>query len=73
MHFQAFKEKEKEKNVIENIPVETPSRDHPEGAVDLDVLKIASENLTTSHGLGAVETVPDVTSDDVDEEDRAEV
>jgi hypothetical protein len=37
----------KEKEMIEDAPIEAPSRDHPEGSVDLEVVKIASENLTT--------------------------
>jgi hypothetical protein len=56
--------------MIENAPVETPSRDHPEGVVDLE---IARENLTTSDGLGATGTVAGVTSNDAEQQERTEV
>jgi hypothetical protein len=37
----------KEKEVTKDIPTEATPIDHPEGAVDLEVARIASENLTT--------------------------
>jgi hypothetical protein len=63
----------KEKEMIENAPVGASSKENPEGAVDLKVVRIASENVTTSNGLGATETVPRETSDDAYQEGGAEV
>jgi hypothetical protein len=48
----------KEKEVTEDVHINITSQDHPEGDVYLEVVKIASENVTTSDGLGAAETVP---------------
>jgi hypothetical protein len=48
LRFQTLKEKEEQ--MVENAPVETPSRDHPEAVVDLEIVKIMSQNLTTSDG-----------------------
>jgi hypothetical protein len=42
--------KEKEGKMVEDAPVETPSRDHPEVVVDLEIMKIVSQNLTSSDG-----------------------
>jgi hypothetical protein len=42
--------KEKEEEMVENAPVETPSRDHPEVAMDLEIVKNASQNLTMFDG-----------------------
>jgi hypothetical protein len=50
--------KEKEVLMVEEVPTETPSRDHHEIVVDVEVANIASENLTC---------------DDAEEEERAEV
>jgi hypothetical protein len=41
--------------------------------VDVEVTRIASENLTASDGLGAAATVLWVTSNDADQEGGAEV
>jgi hypothetical protein len=38
----------KEKEVIEDVPTKIAHGDHPEGAVNLEVRRITSENLTTS-------------------------
>jgi hypothetical protein len=67
--FQTLKEKE----MIENTLVGASSEDHPEGAMDLKVTRIVSENLMTSDGLGAVETIPRVTSNGSNQEGGAEV
>jgi hypothetical protein len=56
--FQAWKEKEDQ--MVENVPAETPSGDHHEGALYVEVTRIASENLTMSGGQGATETVAGV-------------
>jgi hypothetical protein len=42
--------KEKEEEMVENALVETPSGDHPEAAMDLEILKNASQNLIMSDG-----------------------
>jgi hypothetical protein len=57
--------------MIENTPVGASSEDPAEGAVDLKVMRITSENLTTSEGLGAMETIPGETSDGADQEGGA--
>jgi hypothetical protein len=59
-------QKLKEKEMIENAPVRASSEDHPEGDVDHKVVRIVSENLTTSDGLGATETFPRETSNNAD-------
>jgi hypothetical protein len=46
-----------EKEVTEDVHIKTTPDDHPEGAVDLEVTKIASENSMTSGSLGAMETI----------------
>jgi hypothetical protein len=48
----------KEKEATEDVHINITSQDHPEGDVYLEVVKIASENVTTSDGLGAAETIP---------------
>jgi hypothetical protein len=63
----------KEKKAIEDAATGASSDDHPNGVVDLEVMRIASKNLMTSDGLGAVETVPRESSDGADQEGRAEV
>jgi hypothetical protein len=52
--FQALKQKEV--LMVEDVLTETPSGDHHEIAVDIEVTKIASENLTASEGRDAAET-----------------
>jgi hypothetical protein len=42
--------KEKEVPMVEEVPTETPSGDHRKIALDIDVAKIASENLTMAEG-----------------------
>jgi hypothetical protein len=59
--------------MVENDLVETPFGDHLEPAVDLEIAKIASQNLTTSDGQGATRTIGDMTLNVADEEERAEV
>jgi hypothetical protein len=66
-------QKLKEKEMIENAPIEASSEDHPEGVVDLEVVRITSENVATSDALGATETVPSETSDGTNQEGGAEV
>jgi hypothetical protein len=55
-----------EKEMIMNAPVRASFEDLPEVIVDLEVARIASENVTTSYDLGATETVLRETSDDAD-------
>jgi hypothetical protein len=71
LHFQALKEKQEK--TIGNAHVETPSGDHPKGVVDLEIVKIASEDLTTSEGPGAAKTVAGVACNDAEQEERMEV
>jgi hypothetical protein len=66
--FQAWKEKEDQ--MVENVPAETPSGDHHEGALYVEVTRIASENLTMSGGQGATETVAGVAPDGAEQEER---
>jgi hypothetical protein len=66
-------QKLKQKETIEKAPIGASSEDHPKGAVDLEFTRIASENLTTSDGLGATETVLRGTSNSIDQEGGAEV
>jgi hypothetical protein len=63
----------KEKEVTEGVHIEAISDDHPEGAIDLEVMKIASENLMTSNGLDATKTIPRESTDDTDRAGEAEV
>jgi hypothetical protein len=69
--FQALNEKEEE--MVENTPVETPSGDHLEADVDLEITKIASQNLTAFNGQGATKIIGELIPNDADEEERAEV
>jgi hypothetical protein len=57
--------KEKEDPMVEEVPTETPSGDHRKIAMDVDVAKIASKNLTPSEGRDTAETIASVTHDDV--------
>jgi hypothetical protein len=50
-----------------------PSGDHREGAVNVEITRIESENLTTSDGQGVAETVTSVAPDGTEQEERAEV
>jgi hypothetical protein len=65
--------KEKEILMVEEVPTKTPSGDHLETTMDVEVAKIVSENLTASEGRHAVETVAGVTRGDAGEEERVEV
>jgi hypothetical protein len=42
--------------VSEDFHIGGTPRGHPEGALNLEVVKISNENLTTSGGLDAAET-----------------
>jgi hypothetical protein len=44
-----------EKEVVEDVHAKGDPENLPEGAIDLEVAKIASENLTTSNGLDVAE------------------
>jgi hypothetical protein len=65
--------KEKEDPVADDAPAETPSRDHHEIAVYIEVTKITNENLTTAEGQDAAETIAGATPDGAKQEKRAEV
>jgi hypothetical protein len=69
--FQALKEKEVP--MVEEDPTETPSRDYHEIAMDVEVTKSASGNLTMSEGQDIAETVTGAPHDDAEQEERAEV
>jgi hypothetical protein len=71
LRFQALKENEDP--MAEDAPAETPLEDCREIAMDVEVAKIANENLATSEGQDAVETITGVTPDDTEQEKRAEV
>jgi hypothetical protein len=66
-------QKLKEQKMIENAPVGAPSEDPVEEVVDIEIASIASENLVTFEGLGAIETILRETSNDADQEGGAEV
>jgi hypothetical protein len=53
--------------------VETVYDDHPEKAVDVEIVKIASEKRSTPDGPEATGGAPGVISGDGDREERAEV
>jgi hypothetical protein len=71
LRFQALKEKED--LLVEDAPAETTFGDHRKIVVDVDVAKIANENLTTSKGQDVAEAVAGVTPDSAEQEKRAEV
>jgi hypothetical protein len=63
----------KEKEVTKDIPTKATPIDHPEGAVDLEVARIASENLTTFDGLDVSESIPRESTDGADQVRETEV
>jgi hypothetical protein len=65
--------KEREDLTVGDVPAETPSWDHCEIAVDVEVAKITSENLTTSEGQDAAETAAEETPDDAEQGDSGGV
>jgi hypothetical protein len=65
--------KEKGVPMVEEVLTETPFGNHHEIVVDIDVTKIARENLTVSEGRDAAVTVAGTTRDDAVEEERVEV
>jgi hypothetical protein len=71
LRFQVLKEKEDQ--MVENVPTETPSGDHCEGAMEVEVARIASKNLTASSGQGAAKTVAGVAPNGAEQEETAEV
>jgi hypothetical protein len=60
----------KERELTEDAPTETAPEDHPEGAIDFEVGRIASENLRTSDGVDVPEPVP---RESIDVADQAEI
>jgi hypothetical protein len=59
--------------MAEEVPVETLSGDHRKIAVDVEITKIASENLTTSEGQDVAEVIASMTHDNAGQEKGAEV
>jgi hypothetical protein len=59
--------------MIENALIGASSEDPAEGGVDLEVMRIVSENLATSEGLGATKTILRETFDGTNQEGGAEV
>jgi hypothetical protein len=57
----------------EIVPIEAAVVGHPEGAVDLKVDKIATEDVAASKGLDATETIPGAISNDADQEGGVKV
>jgi hypothetical protein len=66
-------QKLKGNEMIENAAVGASSKKRLEGAVDLEVTRITSKNVTTSDGLGATENVLGETSDGANHEGAVEV
>jgi hypothetical protein len=56
-----------EAEAAENENVDICTSDHPEGAVDAEVARIANESTTTPDGSEATKTVPGASSDDADQ------
>jgi hypothetical protein len=65
--------KYKEGPVAEEVPAKTLSGDHREIAMDIEITKIASENLTTSEGQDVAEVFTSMTHDNAGQEKRVEV
>jgi hypothetical protein len=63
----------KEKEVTEDVHTEAAPSDYPEGAVDLVVTSIASENLMTSNGLVTTRTVSRESIDGTNQAGETEV
>jgi hypothetical protein len=49
------------------------SFNHPEGAIDDEVVRITSENLTTSDGQDVADAVPGASTDGTDQAGESEV
>jgi hypothetical protein len=47
--------------------------DHPEGAIDAEVARIASENASNPDGLATMETIIGASTDDIDQVGESEV
>jgi hypothetical protein len=62
-----------EKEVVEDVHAKGDPENLPEGAIDFEVAKIASENLTTSNGLDVAEAIPREPTDDTDQAGETEV
>jgi hypothetical protein len=63
----------KEKQVTEDMPVETVVEANLEEAVDVEVTKITKEKCSASDGFDDTGIVCDRASDDVEEGERVEV
>jgi hypothetical protein len=62
----------KEKDV-DDVGTDAVPENHPIGAVDLEVVKITSENLKTSYGLDDAKTILKESTDGADEVGEVEV
>jgi hypothetical protein len=63
----------KEKGVAEDVPIETVSGANLEGAVDVEIARIAKEKHSVFDGFDDTDAVRDGASDDVNEKERVEV
>jgi hypothetical protein len=63
----------KEKEVAEDVPIETAPDVHPTEAVDAEVAKIMKEKQSIFDGFDDTDIVHDGASADVDEGERVEV
>jgi hypothetical protein len=63
----------KEKEVAEDVHTEAALAYHFEGAINLEVMKIASEHLMTSNGLDVAETILRESTDGADQPGEVEV
>jgi hypothetical protein len=63
----------KEKEMTEDVHNETVSEDHPKGSINLEVTKFTNENLMTSDGLDAVNTIPRESTYNVDQVGRQRI
>jgi hypothetical protein len=71
LRFQALKEKED--SVVEMLPPRPLPEILHEIAVDVEVANITNENLATSEGQDAAETVSSAAPNDTEQENRAKV
>jgi hypothetical protein len=63
----------KEKDVVEDAPIETALDAHPEEAVDVEIMKITKEMQSTSDGFDDTGIVRDGASNDANEGERVDV
>jgi hypothetical protein len=71
--FLPFQTLLKGKETTEDIHTEVVSKEHPEVAIDLEVVKITSENSMTSNGVDAAKTTPKESTDGTDRAGEVDV